>query len=41
MLRNCFSSSKLFAKFTIPVLLDKLESDVDSAQLDSLLTFVS
>ncbi len=40
MLRNCFAASPLFAKYSIPLILDKLDSDIDSAKLDSLLTFV-
>jgi len=38
-LRKCFSSSKLFAKHAIPLFLDKLNSSMDDAQLESLLAF--
>ena len=38
-LRNCFSSSKLFAKSAIRLLLEKINSSIDEAQLDSLETF--
>ena len=38
-LRKCFSSNKQFAKFAIPLFLDKLESNLESSQLDSLETF--
>ena len=41
LLRNCIAANGLFAKYAIPMIIDKLESDVDSAKLDSLLTFVS
>jgi DNA repair/transcription protein MET18/MMS19 len=40
LLRRCFASSTKFAKYTIPLLLDKLNSDIDSAKLDSLLTYI-
>jgi hypothetical protein len=35
-LRGCFSSSSEFAKFCIPFLLEKLNSNVENAQQDSL-----
>jgi DNA repair/transcription protein MET18/MMS19 len=38
-LRNCFSASKHFAKFAVRLLLEKLNSSVEEAQLDSLETF--
>jgi hypothetical protein len=38
-LRNCFSASKLFAKFAMRLFLDKLNSSIEEAQLDSLETF--
>jgi DNA repair/transcription protein MET18/MMS19 len=40
LLRSCFASSSKFAKHAIPLLVEKLSSDVDSAKLDSLLTFI-
>ena len=38
-LRHCFSSTSKFTKLTIPLLLEKLNSSVDTAQLDALETY--
>jgi DNA repair/transcription protein MET18/MMS19 len=38
-LRNCFSSNRKFTKFAIPLIIEKLQSSVDDAQLDALDTF--
>jgi DNA repair/transcription protein MET18/MMS19 len=38
-LRGCFSSSRKFTKLAVPLFLEKLNSNVDNAQLDSLDTY--
>ena len=38
-LRDCFASHKGFAKFALPLFLEKLNSSVEDAQLDALETF--
>lgn len=38
-LRSCFSSTSQFSKNAIPLLLEKLDSNIEDAQLDSLDTF--
>lgn len=38
-LRQCFSSTNKFSKNTIPLLLEKLDSSVEDAQLDALDTY--
>jgi DNA repair/transcription protein MET18/MMS19 len=38
-LRNCFSSNKKFTKFAMPLIIEKLQSSVDDAQLDALDTY--
>ncbi|KAK3698089.1 hypothetical protein QZH41_017527, partial [Actinostola sp. cb2023] len=40
-LRKCLSSTTLFAPFCLPLLLEKLSSDVIDAKIDSLLTLAS
>ncbi|XP_031554304.1 MMS19 nucleotide excision repair protein homolog, partial [Actinia tenebrosa] len=40
-LRKCLAATSLFAPFCLPLLLEKLESDVISAKIDSLLTLSS
>ena len=39
-LRSCMSSSPRFAEFCLPLILEKLSSDVTRAKIDSLLTLV-
>ena len=38
-LRECFASKREFAKLAIPLIIEKLSSSVEEAQLDSLETF--
>ena len=38
-LRDCFASRKEFAKYALPLFLEKLNSSVEDAQLDALETF--
>lgn len=40
-LRRCLTATPKFAEFCLPLLLEKLSSDVQSAKLDSLLTLVA
>lgn len=38
-LRNCFSSRREFGKFAIPLLMEKLHSNVEESHLDAMQTF--
>jgi DNA repair/transcription protein MET18/MMS19 len=38
-LRKCFASTKQFAKFSIPLFMEKLNSSVTNSQLDAMLTY--
>ena len=40
-LRACFACHNLFAPLTIPLFLEKLDSDVDDAKIDSNLSFIA
>ncbi|GFS23737.1 MMS19 nucleotide excision repair protein homolog [Elysia marginata] len=39
-LRKCFSATPQFAEFSLPLLLEKMTSDLQSARLDSFITLV-
>lgn len=39
-IRKCFAATSQFGRQTIDLLLEKLDSDVESAKLDALLTYV-
>ena len=40
-LRKCFGATPQFAEYSIPLLLEKMTSDLQSARLDSFFTLVS
>jgi len=40
-LRLVLSSTRLFAKYCIPLMLEKLESDLESAKMDSMITLTA
>ncbi len=40
-LRLCFSSCSQFAKYAMPLFLEKLQSDVEAAQLETMLTLAA